>query len=132
MSLSKLSLIWIPIGIYVVYRHRYSLETIKKHFDEYKNVFYIVIFLGMVGSLGAVIDTDALYYHILLPKNMWNFGHVFGGILHPNGSRPLLVPCFDALLYGCGGTSAIGIFRLWIGIALLMSFVQRGGTFFGG
>ena len=131
MSLSKLSLIWIPVGIYVVYRHRYSLETITKHFDEYKNVFYIVIFLGIVGSLGAVIDTDALYYHILLPKAYVELWSCIWWYTASNGSRPLLLPCFDALLYGCGGTSAIGIFRLWIGIALLMSFVQRGGTFLG-
>ena len=136
MSVPLFSLIWIPTSLYLFYQnihslYGYSQKKRQEIFYEYKNVFLVVALWGCIGALGAVIDTDALYYHISVPKNMWNYGQTFGGVLHANGSRPLLMPSIDALLYGCGGTPAIGVFRLWMGVALLISFVQRGGTFFG-
>jgi hypothetical protein len=131
-SVPMLSFLLLPVACLLLYQNKKAYVVyIKKQFQqiqENKNILICVALWGLISALGPILDTDAVYYHILVPKKMWMYGETFGGFLHPNGSRPLLIPSIDAILYGCGNTSSIAIFRLWMGISLLYSFMKRGGT----
>ncbi|MDP2304859.1 MAG: hypothetical protein Q8P18_02405 [Pseudomonadota bacterium] len=65
---------------------------------------------GLIEALAPPTDTDELSYHLALPRRMVESGHLLGGFLNPDGSRPLPVHLVFALLYALGGEAAP---RLW-------------------
>ena len=89
---------------------------------------------GLIDAWAPVIDVDAVYYHLALPKQMWLHGELLGGVFHPNGSRPLILHLPYGMLFGWGGENAVSFFHLFIALTLLASLLERGekkGTFVG-
>lgn len=65
---------------------------------------------GLIEAMAPPTDTDELSYHLALPRRMVESGHLLGGLLNPDGSRPLPVHLVFAALYALGGEAAP---RLW-------------------
>lgn len=81
---------------------------------------------GIVDAWGPIIDSDAIYYHAALPKQLWLHQELIGGVFHPNGSRPLILHLPFGVLYGWGGETGLAFFHLFLSMALLLSVVERG------
>ena len=134
-SVPILGYVPIFVSIFLFYKNMETsiscFKYIKTLIQKSKVLVICLVLWGLISALGPILDTDAIYYHIAIPKKMWLYERTFGGFLHPNGSRPLLIPSIDAILFSCGDHSSIAVFRLWMGIAMLLSFVHRGCTKFG-
>jgi len=77
-------------------------------------------------ALAPPTGTDALYYHLGVPLQMLMDGELVGGLLHPQGSRPMILHLpYAALIHG-GGLTAPAIFHLLLSGALLALVVQVG------
>ena len=77
------------------------------------------ILLGVIDALAPPIQTDELYYHLAIPQKMLDTGHLTGGLLQPNGSRPLTLHLPYAFLLSLGGDSAPRLFHLLLSSALI-------------
>ena len=86
----------------------------------------IITIWGAVDAWGPIIDSDAVYYHAALPKQLWLQQELIGGVFHPNGSRPLILHLPFAVLYGWGGETALSFFHLFIAIGFVISIIERG------
>jgi hypothetical protein len=76
-------------------------------------------FFGLLEAWAPAVDTDAVYYHLSLPKQMWLTGGLLGGEMHPNGSRPMLLHLPLSLVFGWGGETACSFFLLALSALLL-------------
>jgi hypothetical protein len=75
---------------------------------------------GLVEALAPPTDTDELSYHLALPRRMVESGQLLGGLLNPDGSRPLPVHLVFAALYALGGEAAPRLWHLAITAALAL------------
>lgn len=75
---------------------------------------------GLVEALAPPTDTDELSYHLALPRRMVESGHLLGGFLNPDGSRPLPVHLVFAALYALGGEAAPRLWHLALTAALAL------------
>ncbi len=75
---------------------------------------------GLVEALAPPTDTDELSYHLALPRRMVESGHLLGGFLNPEGSRPLPVHLVFAALYALGGEAAPRLWHLGVTAALAL------------
>jgi hypothetical protein len=74
---------------------------------------------------GPMIDTDALYYHQALAKQMAIRGSLVGGWFEPNGSRPMLLHSVYAFVWTFLGEKGPSLCHWMISMALLGSVVER-------
>lgn len=86
------------------------------------SVSWIIILImssyGLTDLIMPPRDTDELYYHLPLAKSLWKNGVLIGGELRPNGSRPMLLHAWYALLWGVGKHIAIGVFHLIMSVCV--------------
>lgn len=72
----------------------------------------LVVLPGLVTALAPPVETDELYQHLAIPRLVLRTGALPGGLLHPNGSRPLALHLPYACLLATGGDSAPRLFHL--------------------
>ncbi len=82
--------------------------------------------LGLSVALAPPIDTDEVYQHLALPKLMLNTGGLVGGMLTPDGSRPVPLHLNYTALLAFGGSSGPKLFHLALAL-LLLAEVHRLG-----
>ena len=85
----------------------------------------LLIPLGLI-ALAPPTGTDALYYHLGVPSQMLMDGSLVGGLLHPQGSRPLILHLPYAAVLHTGGETAPGVMHWLLSAAVLMLVVQMG------
>ena len=83
-----------------------------------------VLLVGLIDAAAPPFDTDELYQHLALPRLMLREGGLIGGVLHPDGSRPMALHLPYAALLLFGGESAPRLFHLGTA-ALLLVGVDR-------
>ena len=91
----------------------------------------MAVLLGIVDALAPPIQTDELYYHLAIPQKILDTQGVVGGLLQPNGSRPLTLHLPFASLLSIGGDSAPRLFHLLLSVGLIVSVGQIGRHYFG-
>ncbi len=74
----------------------------------------LALALGAATALAPAVGTDELYQHLALPDRMLRAGGLVGGVLHPDGSRPMLLHLPLSMLLATGGSSAL---RLALAVA---------------
>lgn len=92
-------------------------------------LFCVIGLLSFVDASVPVTDTDALYYHLALAKQMVFQESLVGGWFEPNGSRPMLLHMSYSCVYGLFGEQS-PIFLYWmLSMSLLASvaFRSKGG-----
>jgi hypothetical protein len=82
-------------------------------------------------ALAPPTGTDALYYHLGVPAQMLLEEGLVGGLLHPQGSRPLILHLPYAALLHTGGLTAPAVLHLVLAAALLVLLVQMGSEHLG-
>ena len=78
---------------------------------------------GAIVALAPAITTDELYYHLALPRELLDARGLVGGVLRPDGNRPLLLHLPYAALLATGGEGAVRIFHLGTMLATLSGVV---------
>ena len=76
--------------------------------------------MGFDFCIGTYFRHRCYLLPYIIPQKNVVVWREFWRILHPNGSRPLLIPSIDAMLLSCGENSSIAVFRLWMGIAMIL------------
>lgn len=89
-----------------------------------------VVATALLGTLllsasAPVLDTDEMYYHLALPRQVLLEGALVGGPLDPNGSRPLALHLPYTWLLALGGPSAPRIFHGFLLIHLVAAVHLR-------
>ena len=87
-----------------------------------------VVFLAFLSSLdvwGPMIDTDALYYHQALAKQMSLRSSLVGGWFEPNGSRPMLLHSVYASMWLFLGEKGPSLIHWVLSIGLVVSVLER-------
>ena len=118
---------WLPmllvIGWVQAFRNRHFLEL-----PSLSNAHWIVCGLLFVficwNSLLPDVDTDALYYHIALPKHMWMENTLLSGETHPNGSRPLIWHLVLTIVYGLANIQTVILFASIHALGAWVSIVE--------
>ena len=101
-------------------------ELVYPCVDEHTKWMLLLIALcTFIDAWSPVIDTDALYYHLALAKQMAIRGELLGGWLNPNGSRPMLLHMSYSLVYGLVGSKAPSLLYWLLSMALLISVSDR-------
>jgi len=80
----------------------------------------LVALVGMIDASAPPIDTDELYQHLALPTRMLRTGGLVGGVLHPDGSRPLLLHLPYTSLLAWAGDSAPRILTVLSALGVLL------------
>ncbi|MDG1481129.1 MAG: hypothetical protein P8R54_16170 [Myxococcota bacterium] len=86
----------------------------------------VVIFVGLIDALAPPIETDELYYHLALPAKMLREGGLVGGVLEPDGSRPMILHLPMTCLLLLGSDIAPRLLHLVLTVAMLMGCVSIG------
>lgn len=86
---------------------------------------------GLLDALAPPIDTDELYYHLALPAEMLRQGGLVGGLLRPDGNRPMALHLPYAALMAWGGDSAPRMLHLLLGGGALAATLALGRTWLG-
>lgn len=86
----------------------------------------LMLLPGLVHGLAPPLETDELYTHLALPAAMLREEGLLGGVLHPQGSRPLALHLPYAFLLATGGEAAPRLFHLLIAGAVLLATGQIG------
>jgi hypothetical protein len=94
-------------------------------------VVTLPLLLVLLGVMAPALDTDELYYHLAVPRQMLESGTLVGGPWAPNGSRPLALHLPWAFLLATGGEAAPRMFHLLLAGALLWALHVRTRTAFG-
>ena len=79
----------------------------------------VFVAAGLLPALAPPVDTDELYYQLSLPRQIAETGLLPGGLLRPDGSRPLLLHLPFASAYALGGASAPRLLHLGLAALLL-------------
>ena len=83
-----------------------------------------LVLLILWNSTLPIVDTDALYYHLALPKHFWLESRLLAGELNPNASRPLLIHLVYTAIYGCSNLSTVVLFASICALGAWVSIVQ--------
>ncbi len=116
----------LPIGWWHLWRRRWEWTWVSLGRNTQGHCIMLLL-VGMWMLWNAhlpIVDTDALYYHNALPKHMWLFNELKGGLLAPNGSRPLIWHLPLTLVYGLGGHAAVVLFASWTALGAWTSLIQ--------
>jgi hypothetical protein len=92
----------------------------------------VITLLGLIDASAPPIDTDELYYHLALPAEMLRTGELLGGMLRPDGSRPMILHLPFAALLSSGGESAPRLLHLALVLLLLSALVSVSRRHLGG
>ena len=84
-------------------------------------ILAVVLSIGLLDALAPPVDTDEIYQHLALPHQFLLEGHLLGGELHPDASRPLPMHLLYTALLGIGGASAAKLFHLLLSGLLLIA-----------
>ncbi|MEC7985701.1 MAG: hypothetical protein VX278_11100 [Myxococcota bacterium] len=79
----------------------------------------------MLDALAPCVDTDALYYHLALAKQISIRGSLIGGFLEPNGSRPMMLHLLYSLSYTLVGEQSPAVLHWLLSLSLLVSVTER-------
>ncbi len=85
---------------------------------------------GLVQALAPAVDTDELYQHLAIPDRMLRAGGLVGGVLHPDGSRPMLLHLPLAMVLDTAGSSGVRALLALVGaglVALTAQFADEHG-----
>ena len=82
-------------------------------------------FLTGFDVLGPMIDTDALYYHQALAKQMSLRSSLVGGWFEPNGSRPMLLHSAYASMWLFLGEKGPSLIHWLLSMGLVVSVLER-------
>jgi hypothetical protein len=91
----------------------------------------VALFPGFIEALAPPTDTDEIYYHLDLAREIATRGGLPGGWLTPNGSRPLPVHLVHAVLFGAGGETAPRLLALLTLGAVALAARELGDARFG-
>lgn len=98
----------------------------------------LALAVGAVAFLPALLeamapptDTDELYQHLALAREIAESGGLVGGFAHPDGSRPLPIHVVLAGLYAVGGEAAPRLWNLGIAAALALGVRDLADARFG-
>lgn len=119
----KAAFILLPLGLFFLWRNFHEIIWFRKDswFWVWCALFGLLQFLFFLPQ----IDTDALYYHLAIPKQIWIQNGLVGGELKPNGSRPLPFHLLLSLLFGWGGFRAMLSFCSLLLLGLMLSLGER-------
>lgn len=81
----------------------------------------IVLVLALPAALAPATDTDELYYHLALPAEMLREHGLVGGLLRPDGNRPMALHLPYAMLLAIGGDSAPRLLHLALSLGLVLA-----------
>lgn len=84
----------------------------------------VVVLVGLIDAAAPPIGTDELYYHLALPAEMLRTGELTGGVLRPDGSRPMILHLPFTALLSAGGEAAPRLLHLGLVLALLAALVS--------
>lgn len=123
LGLLKVSVFLVPIGLFFLWQNHRELIWFQRDswFWGWIILFGLLQFLFLLPQ----VDTDALYYHLAIPKQIWNQNQLLGGELKPNASRPLPFHLILSILFGMGGFRAVSIFCSLLCLGTLLSLGQR-------
>lgn len=79
----------------------------------------LALAFGALQALAPAVGTDELYQHLALPQRMLRAGGLVGGVLHPDGSRPMLLHLPLAMLLDTGGSHALRLALALLGGGLV-------------
>ena len=86
---------------------------------------------GLLDAAAPPVDTDELYYHLALPSEMLRQGGLVGGLLRPDGNRPMALHLPYAALMAFGGDSAPRLLHLLLGGGALAATLAVGRAWLG-
>lgn len=86
---------------------------------------------ALLSVLAPAVDTDELYQHLALPAELLRAGGFSGGLLHPDGSRPMLLHAATASMLALGGDSAVRVLHLGVGLVALDGVRAMGRAWLG-
>ncbi len=86
---------------------------------------------GLLDALAPPIDTDELYYQLALPVEMLRQEGLVGGLLRPDGNRPLVLHLPYAAVLAFGGERAPGLLHLGLSAGLLGATLSLGRRWLG-
>jgi hypothetical protein len=89
-------------------------------------IVVFVLLFGLVDGAAPPVQTDELYYHLAIPGRILETGELPGGLLQPNGSRPLILHLPFASLMALDGDSAPRLLHLLLSICLLIGLRALG------
>jgi hypothetical protein len=87
-----------------------------------------ILLPGLIGALAPATGTDELYTHLAIPHQLLLDGGLSGGLLHPQGSRPLSLHLPYAAVMATGGAGAPAVFHWVLSAAVLLATFQMGRT----
>ena len=87
-------------------------------------IIFGLVLLILWNSTLPIANTDALYYHLALPKHFWLESRLLAGELNPNASRPLLIHLVYTAIYGCSNLSTVVLFASICALGAWVSIVQ--------
>lgn len=87
----------------------------------------LVAALALPVALAPATDTDELYYHLALPAEMLRAEGLVGGLLRPDGNRPMALHLPYAAVMAWGGQSAPRLLHLGLGLATLAATAALAG-----
>jgi hypothetical protein len=89
-----------------------------------------LIGVGLIDVVGPINGADERYLHLGLPQQILLEEGLVGGILHPNGSRPLTLQLAYTFLLSTGYSSAAAGMHWCIAVATLALVIQLGRDHF--
>ena len=101
-------------------------RCVRPHFSE--SLWFGLAAVGLVTSIdvwGPMIDTDALYYHQALAKQMSMRATLIGGWFEPNGSRPMLLHSVYASMWLFLGERGPSLLHWFLSMTLVASVLER-------
>ena len=123
LGLLSFSLLLCPVGLYLLWRNHWEIVWFRR--DSWFVVWTVLFGILQLNILLPQIDTDALYYHLAVPKQIWLQNQLLGGELKPNASRPLPFHLVLSLIFGMGGFQAMLSFCSLIGLGAMLSLGER-------
>lgn len=85
----------------------------------------------LIGALAPPTDTDEIYQHLALPAQLLRTGGLVGGLLHPDGSRPMGLHLVYAAVMAVGGEPAPKLLHLGLGLACVLHTRTLGRAWLG-
>ena len=81
---------------------------------------------ALIDATGSLTGVDELYLHGGLSQQLAMHEGLLGGVLHPNGSRPLTLQLVYTGLWSTGHPSSLSSFHWILAVALLTLVIQLG------
>ena len=123
IGLVRLTPVLFLVGFYGLYKSPTGFNIPKLSSGHW--VIIGVITCGLIWNAQLPItDTDALYYHLALPKHFWLESQLYSGVLHPNASRPMVLHLVYTMVYGCSNIPTLTLFASLLSLGAWVSIIQ--------